>query len=330
MWNKRLTQLNDALSTMIYTFGDAVPYLLAAGINPGMVPAGGNALVIWNNIISYADNNGQLDDLVNALLAKYPKNPHLLTFKEAEEKDYSLGPDIKNTEWKGEELDNESLEKITGETSTLLPISFLQVGLEKARTVARVVIPLGGGRMEVGSGFLIDNNRFITNNHVINSIDKAKIAKIQFDYEESVDGNPIQMTEFTLDPAKGFGTSAPDDWTLIKVKGDANKKFGAVPLEKTTVSKGDFVNIIQHPGGRFKQIGMYHNLVTFSNEKIVQYLTDTEPGSSGSPVFNSQWQLVALHHSGGMLKEPGATQRLLRNEGININQVIAGIKAAGL
>ena len=28
------------------------------------------------------------------------------------------------------------------------------------------------------------------------------------------------------------------------------------------------------------------------------YAGDTEPGSSGSPVFNDQWELVALHHSG--------------------------------
>jgi V8-like Glu-specific endopeptidase len=75
---------------------------------------------------------------------------------------------------------------------------------------------------------------------------------------------------------------------------------------------------------------MYHNLVTYSDDKIVQYLTDTEPGSSGSPVFNSQWQVVALHHSGGMLEDPVSKKLLLRNEGININLVIEGIKANNL
>jgi V8-like Glu-specific endopeptidase len=58
----------------------------------------------------------------------------------------------------------------------------------------------------------------------------------------------------------------------------------------------------------------------------VQYLTDTEPGSSGSPVFDSQWRLVALHHSGGWLPEPGRETKFYRNEGININRVIDGLK----
>jgi V8-like Glu-specific endopeptidase len=31
----------------------------------------------------------------------------------------------------------------------------------------------------------------------------------------------------------------------------------------------------------------------------VEYEVDTEPGSSGSPVFNNQWELVALHSRAG-------------------------------
>ena len=31
---------------------------------------------------------------------------------------------------------------------------------------------------------------------------------------------------------------------------------------------------------------------------MLHYETDTAPGSSGSPVFNDQWEVVALHHSG--------------------------------
>jgi V8-like Glu-specific endopeptidase len=266
---------------------------------------------------------------VNAVLEKFPKNPHLLAFKQPEEEDYNLGPDIKDMEWKDTQPVDE-LEKLTGSVNTLLPISFLAVGLQKARAVARVYIKKGS-KAEVGTGFLVPGNVFVTNNHVIKDKTTAEAALLQFDYEESADGNPVAVTGFKLDPAKGFATSVAGDWTAIKVKGDANATFGALePVENIAVKKDDFVNIIQHPGGRYKQIALYHNMVTFSDDKIVQYLTDTEPGSSGSPVFNSGWQLVALHHSGGMLREPGSTQRLLRNEGININVVIAGLKANNL
>jgi V8-like Glu-specific endopeptidase len=57
------------------------------------------------------------------------------------------------------------------------------------------------------------------------------------------------------------------------------------------------VNIIQHPGGRSKRYGIRNNLVSASTATELRYFTDTESGSSGSPVFNDQWQVVALHRA---------------------------------
>ncbi len=326
-WTKQLSQLRDALALLIPFRESVITYLDDAGINWVNIDLNvPQPITLWHNILRYSNNNDQVNELVQALLVQFPKNPHLLSFQDQIE--YDLGEDMKNKEWK-EELSPATLEKITSEVSTLLPISFLETGLKKAKSVARVVIKRGN-KMEVGTGFLLENNLFLTNNHVIKDMVTAQVATIQFDYEESENGLPVQFTEFKLNPAQGFATSQSEDWTAVRVDGDANAAFGAIPLGGAAVAKDDFVNIIQHPGGRFKQIGLYHNMVTFSDEKIVQYLTDTEPGSSGSPVFNSEWEVVALHHSGGMLREPGTVQKLLRNEGININAVIAGIKANNL
>jgi V8-like Glu-specific endopeptidase len=74
---------------------------------------------------------------------------------------------------------------------------------------------------------------------------------------------------------------------------------------------------------------MYHNVVTYADDRIVQYLTDTMPGSSGAPVFNSKWEVVALHHSGGWLEEPEMAGEVLRNEGIAIGRIIDALKAQG-
>ena len=35
----------------------------------------------------------------------------------------------------------------------------------------------------------------------------------------------------------------------------------------------------------------------FENDLFISYTTDTLPGSSGSPAFNYDWELVAVHHS---------------------------------
>jgi len=58
------------------------------------------------------------------------------------------------------------------------------------------------------------------------------------------------------------------------------------------------VNIIQHPNGEPKQLAIRNNQVVDELELFLHYRTDTDPGSSGSPVFNDQWEVVALHHSG--------------------------------
>ncbi len=116
----------------------------------------------------------------------------------------------------------------------------------------------------------------------------------------------------------------------MRIDGDANKNWGALSLQETSIAKDERVNIIQHPGGGYKQIALYHNVVVYQDENIIQYLTDTQPGSSGSPVFNENWEVVALHHSGGWLRVPGSKQKFYRNEGVNINRVIEGARAEGI
>jgi len=61
--------------------------------------------------------------------------------------------------------------------------------------------------------------------------------------------------------------------------------------------QGEPVNIIQHPQGRQKEIVIYNNRVQMLYENFIQYETDAEAGSSGSPIFNAQWQLIGIHHS---------------------------------
>ncbi|MEH1781986.1 MAG: trypsin-like peptidase domain-containing protein [Nostoc sp.] len=73
------------------------------------------------------------------------------------------------------------------------------------------------------------------------------------------------------------------------------------------------VAIIQHPGGHLKKISIQNNFVAYADNQVLQYTTSTEPGSSGSPVFDDDFQVVGIHHSGGMLVEPNTQQRYLRN-----------------
>ena len=53
---------------------------------------------------------------------------------------------------------------------------------------------------------------------------------------------------------------------------------------------GDRAFIVQHPDGQQKRLGFVRNMITAVTDDRVQYLTDTQPGSSGAPVFDARRQ----------------------------------------
>ena len=72
--------------------------------------------------------------------------------------------------------------------------------------------------------------------------------------------------------------------------------WGSVQLDlNDDVSFRDTVSIVQHPEGGSKSIAVGTNQVLGIHGVTLHYLTDTLPGSSGSPVFNDEWRVVAMH-----------------------------------
>jgi hypothetical protein len=64
--------------------------------------------------------------------------------------------------------------------------------------------------------------------------------------------------------------------------------------------QGSPLFIVQHPSGGPLKLALDTQAILGlnSNGTRVRYRTNTAAGSSGSPCFNSEWELVALHHSG--------------------------------
>ena len=70
-------------------------------------------------------------------------------------------------------------------------------------------------------------------------------------------------------------------------------------------------------------LGMQEALTIAENGTRVRYTLPTEPGSSGSPVFDGDWSLIALHHSG----DP-RTKNPAYNEAIPAEKIAARPKVA--
>ena len=98
-------------------------------------------------------------------------------------------------------------------------------------------------------------------------------------------------------------------------------------FERTT-ELSDPVFIIQHPMGQPKQIVLFNNQVDKIYKNHLKYSADADFGSSGSPVFNNQWQLIALHQ-GAFVKTNNGDVVLppVGHLGVRICSIVQDLKA---
>ncbi len=193
------------------------------------------------------------------------------------------------------------LERVMG-FNDLMSIRFLEDGLRKSMAVARIRIAAADGTVRgYGTGFLVSPRLLLTNQHVLPTLEVAAGSQAEFNYQLRIDGTLRPSQTFALEPGRFFLADQGLDYALVAVRPDAGlAAFGWLPLieEQGKVLVGEWVNIVQHPNGEPKQLAIRENRVIDELDLFLHYLTDTAPGSSGSPVFNDQWEVVALHHSG--------------------------------
>jgi V8-like Glu-specific endopeptidase len=234
-----------------------------------------------------------------------------------------IAPPKAVADWRSPDTASTVVEKIFGET-TLRPISFLEQGTRSSRAVAFVDVRDGVERWS-GTGFLIGSNLLMTNHHVVPEKKLLGGTIVRFNYQEDFERRALPTKDYGAAQAGAFRASAELDYAILELEREPGGEWGWLPLQVHDVRKGNRINVIQHPNGQTKQISMHNNLVEYVGGNVLQYVTSTSPGSSGSPVLNDQWQVVGLHHAGGRLVEPTTGKMYGRNEGILIQSILADL-----
>ncbi len=229
----------------------------------------------------------------------------------------------------GESAMRKSLEALNeSDGIDFLPSIFLEIGADAAKAVGRIVVEQGVDltgqhrpRGWVGTGFLVAPDILLTNYHVINSVSVANAAKVYFNYRTGRTGRVESDEVFLLKPDELFVVSPYDDgldYAFVGIQ-PPGPKFGKIQLERRLLvsrPKGR-ANVIQHPRGRPQEVVVQNNFVVADDGVFLRYRSDTEPGSSGSPVFDNRWKMIALHHASAGRDEEG----FFRNEGIKISAI---------
>jgi endonuclease G, mitochondrial len=196
----------------------------------------------------------------------------------------------------------------------MLDFAFLRLGQAVGRSVCRIAVPrfdqrnqrhLPGGAPWVllGTAWVLADGYVLTNHHVVNArtseeapasaedlLQQARSSEIEFD----LDAPHSSTTRVAVEDL--VVSDARLDYALLKVA--TTERAPLARVDSTFAFRPTSwqpVNIIQHPRGEYKRLGIRSNLVTAATATEIRYFTDTDIGSSGSPVCDDNWRVVALH-----------------------------------
>lgn len=307
-------------------------------------------------VIQAAESQGWTYKLITAARDSRPGNDKLMEFAQQ----FHLSPIDES---------HAALELIVKASNDFLDVATWRAELGAAELrMCRVEVPRLDGETNYGTGFLIGTSTVITNYHVIKAVlkknAKPENIRLRFDYKRLEDGTAIhQGTEYPLvsdwlilsspysqadlnPSAHTLPAEDELDFALLHLKGSpANDRAGRanndtdapkrgyfqIPDPPLNLAKGAPVLILQHPEGTYLKLAIdtQSKLDTNANGTRIRYTTNTLPGSSGSPCFNIDWKLVALHHLG----DPNYDELLHKaeyNQGIPLGKIREYILSKGL
>ena len=239
---------------------------------------------------------------------------------------------------------------------TRVDFAFIQQAHKIAQSIARLTVPrvfngVADGDVMYGTGWIVAPGLLMTNHHVIDARDRrlrplgreeqpaapsdfraqAGKATADFDYYNEAGGSRLKCRASRL-----LASSEELDYAVIELERaeeiDDRDPIRVVPVQPTLKS-GARVNIAQHPRGGPLRFAIRNNFFVESadHSAFMSYQTDTEPGASGSPVCNDDWQVVALHHASRAVSPQRVPQEVIDgkpttitvlNEAVEIHRVL--------
>jgi ActR/RegA family two-component response regulator len=254
----------------------------------------------------------------------------------------------------------QELEKIIRKSSCFYDVfTWIDRLIKIALPICRIEVPTHQG-IVFGTGFLVGSNILMTNYHVIETVIHNSALEnpdprlthqnvnIRFGYRFTNDRNldrgaiyklshPDWLIDFS--PYLRAGSTSQDhlDYALLRIEGTPGFDLDSIVRQKRgwiTIPKEPYhfipdspLCIVQHPEGKPLKLAIESNAIVAvdSSGTRIKYQTNTLAGSSGSPCFSANLDLVALHHS----SDPSEPEPKF-NAGTPIHIILNRLKQRGL
>lgn len=205
-----------------------------------------------------------------------------------------------------------AVERIFSQESRVNSLKWYQRGLEKAQAVGRISI----AGTATGTGFLVSPRHVLTLWHVIASSDDMTDCAVVFE-AAGVGGGEMRRAKVVWSTG-----DAELDATILEIDVPVN---GVSPLSLRErggigLSIGGRVVVVGYPFGGALSFSLSESALVAVEDHFVRYITPTSPGSSGSPVFDHNWNLLAMHHASRRVQE-GTTS----GEGVRVGAILLAL-----
>jgi S1-C subfamily serine protease len=330
-------ELMRVMAGLYRTEREAVLFSQSFGIDPLTIEPNLHMLNLWHDLLENLATLGTVRLAVRAAHDQFPNNPRapflraLLADQSARVSAEPLrdtGPGFDDSVTPPEALlFFDDLTLPVGKIPSLVTTLNAMVAIAPAVCLLRVENAAG---MFFGTGFRIADALVLTNHHVL--FPRKQVAtRVHADFGFDVDAKGTSLPVTSLPGiASTIKGEESDDWAVIEAPGMSDSwpivAIGEEPVPKV----GDAAYILQHPGGQQKRLGFVRNTISEVEDGVIRYLTDTEPGSSGSPVFDAAGRVIALHHRGGRPVEVLGKPPISKNQGVRIGRVLWRMKALGV
>ncbi|MDQ1899323.1 trypsin-like peptidase domain-containing protein [Paracoccus sp. WLY502] len=304
--------------------------------------------VEYHNIVVQVAAEGWLEALARAAHEAVPGNPQLADLMV--EEGLTSGARVSDgAATVIAEKPKTRLERLVRENSAFTDIATFLARLSALEGQTCRIELSGSPPRAIGTGFLVGPDLVMTNQHVIEGLEKGTRMICRFDY--LVDAGGVQVRAGAAVPVaddwlvraqppdpsdeslEETDPPAPEnlDFALIRLaqpvgemprdgeEGPDNPPRGWIAIDPALqAGEGDDLFILQHPEGAPLKLGVGRLTALHGNGLRWRHDVATEGGSSGSPVFNRELALIGLHHAG----DPNYFRIALFNQAIPIARIV--------